>query len=837
MPSYIVTASTSVVLVDTSVLGPNESTIVFLSAATTPGQVVTVRDSLGYLSSPQSILVSTTGGVQFADGTSSLRFSQPYAAASFSAADTSNWNIINTFAFPLNNTVANVKSLTASTLVGQSINIGGGLSTAAVVADSMVVQSTVTVSQNLTANSLYVGAGTPPTLSSGQLYISGNTTVTGATSVLGNLAVAGQASISSLLTVGGQTAIGGNFTVNGDTTIGGNIATSGTGTLTVGSFAATSSATILGLATFNSNATVLSNLTVNQSTFTANATASTVTIGSGGFLQLNPTGGPTLRARNDIVAGQTIAAWSGPVYTPYVSSGSVQTGNTATVGILNVTGIISANTVSQVALSSAQITNANGSLTVGTLTANTLTLSNAFTANSLQASTILASSIQVQNAVTVTSPSGYLSTGTLNVSTVSTGQISSGQVVAGVLLTPAVNVSTLYVNRNIEGATNLSSVVITNAVVDNSAGRFQTATLLANTVTASTLAVQTGIIGSPSTIQITASTVNISNPYFSSFTASTFQTNSLTATKLVLGAATTSNSPDFSYDAAQGISTNVLVTGGPGNFLTPFTLSNVIPPGQNPAVAYTTFIGFDADYKGQPPPPGMVIDYSATFFWAGQTNSQIAIAGGPTLSGASGTNLSTSGTLVQSTFAINANLFGSSAVNVTFQFRYTPNATYIDSNTVIEFNNGRLNWNYALNGTTIQNSLNDMTTRNLFYYGSLNFASDPRIKEDICDADLARCYETIRDLPVRQFRYCSAYCSEFQVEPTPRLGLLATEVQQVFPKSVHLSDTLMPSFGEPLMTIDTQQVEMAHLGATKYLIQEVERLEAAFSTLEARGRN
>lgn len=837
MPSYIVTASTSVVLVDTSVLGPNESTIVYLSAATTPGQVVTVRDSLGYLSSPQSILVSTTAGVQFADGTSSLRFSQPYASASFSAADTSNWNIINTFAFPLNATVASVKSLTASTLIGNSINIGGSLSTAAVVADSMDVQSTTTVAGNLATNSLFVGSGAPPTLSTGQLYVDGNVSLAGATTVLGNVAVAGQVSVSSLLTVGGQTAIGGNFTVAGDTSIGGNVATSGTGTLTVGSLAATSTATILGQATFNSNVSVLSTLTVNQSTVTNNATASTVTIGSGGFLQLNPSGGPTLRGRNDIIAGQTIAAWSGPLYTPYVSSGTVQTANTANVGVLNVTGIISANTVSQVNFGSAAINNSNGSLVVGSLTANTATLSNALTAQTLQASTILASSIQVQNAVTVASAAGYFSTGTLNADTVSTGQISSGQVVAGVLLTPAVNVSSLYVNRNIEGATNLSSVVIPNAVVDNSAGRFQTATLLANTVTASTLAIQTGVIASASTIRITASTVTIANPYFSSFTASSFQTSTLTTTRLTLGAPTTSNSPDFFYDSAQGVSTNVLVTGGPGNFLTPFTLSNIIPTGQNPATPYTTFIGFDADFKGQPPPPGMVIDYSANFFWAGQTNSQLVITGGPTLSGASGQNLSTTGTLVQSSFSINASLFGSSAISVTFQFRYTPNATYVDSNTVIEMNNGRLNWNYALNGTTIQNSLNDMTTRNLFYYGSLNFASDPRIKEDIRDADLARCYETIRDLPVRQFRYCSAYCSEFQVEPTPRLGLLATDVQRVFPKSVHMSDTLMPSFGEPLMTIDTQQVEMAHLGATKYLIQEVERLEAALSTLDARAVN
>ena len=46
-----------------------------------------------------------------------------------------------------------------------------------------------------------------------------------------------------------------------------------------------------------------------------------------------------------------------------------------------------------------------------------------------------------------------------------------------------------------------------------------------------------------------------------------------------------------------------------------------------------------------------------------------------------------------------------------------------------------------------------------------------------------------------------------------------------FPKSVHASDSIYPEFSTSLLTIDTAQIEMAHLGATKYLIEEVARLE------------
>jgi hypothetical protein len=170
-------------------------------------------------------------------------------------------------------------------------------------------------------------------------------------------------------------------------------------------------------------------------------------------------------------------------------------------------------------------------------------------------------------------------------------------------------------------------------------------------------------------------------------------------------------------------------------------------------------------------------------------------------------------------------------VNFAFQYSTTPNL--IDSNAFIEFNNGVLNWRYALNGTTIQNSLNDISTRNLYYYGSLNFASDPRVKEDIQDANLELCYETIRSVPLRKFKYIDSYCSTFQVRDTHRLGFLANELQEVFPKSVHACDTVFPEFSTSLLTIDTAQIDMAHIGATKYLIQQVSSLEGELREIKA----
>jgi len=438
----------------------------------------------------------------------------------------------------------------------------------------------------------------------------------------------------------------------------------------------------------------------------------------------------------------------------------------------------------------------------------------------------------VANFLQINSATGFISSGSIQTSSVNASQISSGSIVAGNLVTPSLTVSSLAVSQTINGGNSFTSLAIPNAIINNSAGQIQTSTLFTNSLTTSTLVVNSGIIQSPAAIRIQASTVTIDSSYFSSLTASTLQTSSVQTTRIIVGAPLAgSNGPNFTYSTTPAPSTNIVVTGGPGDYLSPFFLSNVVPPGQNPAFAYTTAIHFNANFNGEPLPPGLLISYGATLFWAGQANSQLAIAGGPTLFGTFGTNQSTTGTLSQSSFGITASLFGSSAISVNFKFQYTPNANSIDSNAVVQFNNGRLYWNYALNGTTIQNSLNDISTRNLFYYGSLNFASDPRIKEDIQEANLRHCYDAIRSIPLRKFRYNQLYCSTFQVESTPRLGFLATDLLESFPNSVHPSDTLLPQVSKELLTIDTAQVEMAHLGATKYLMAEVERLEAAIAAL------
>ena len=828
MPSYIVTASTSVVLVDTSILTAGQAAIVLLSSQTPPGRTVTIRDSLGTLSSPQSIIISTTNGVQFTDGTSSIIISNPYASLTVSSKDSTTWDIINTFAFPLGQTVANVRSLTTSTITGGNASIMGILSSQQVVVSSLFITSTSQVVGPLFASTLVVGtlnSAVPPyqTNPGYSAYILGNSYITSNAYIGGNLTVGGTVTFASSVSITNSLNVTNSLSVTGFTTFQGPVTVGGSGFIDAHSIQTQSTLNVVGLATFNSALLVNSSIQVGTTLTTHTVQTSTVQItgDSVGFIQFGA--GPTLRNQGSILI------LTPSLYTPSISTNTL----TATLGIstttLHVTSTINADGVSQFNLSSTAIINPNGSLLTSAIQTNTLQVASSIVATSFVASTFTTSSCAVQNSIQSLSPTSFISTNIFVASTINTNTLSTGSLVINSITTPQIQVSTLQISRSIVCSPAVSTITFTNATIDNSQGNIQTSSLNASSIITSTLSFQNGIFQTPDPFVISAPVASFQTILTNSLTTSTIQTSTFTTTKLTIGSAIPSNSlgPDFFYSTIGGPSTNISISGGPGNYLAPFYLSNVVPTGQDPTDPYTSYSYFQVDYKGNPPPAGTAIQYTVNFFWGGEINSYLQIANGqgPSFYGATGRDQRLTGILNLSSFAVDGFLYGTSRYNITFNYTYNPAATYIDSNTVVEFNSGRLNWNYSLNGTTIQNSLNDMTIRNVYYYGSLNFASDPRIKENVQDANLKTCYDTIAALPLRTYKYNADYCSTFQIGEEDRLGFLATDLLPHFPKSVRKSDIVFPAMSTSLLTIDTTQVEMAHLGATKYIMAELERLE------------
>jgi hypothetical protein len=106
-----ITSNVNLLLVDTKVITQNAPYIAYVSSVNIPGRIATIRDNTGYLSTPNSIIVSTLSNVLFSDGTSSFSITQPFGYITISARDVNTWNIVNTFAFPQPQGTTNVSTL------------------------------------------------------------------------------------------------------------------------------------------------------------------------------------------------------------------------------------------------------------------------------------------------------------------------------------------------------------------------------------------------------------------------------------------------------------------------------------------------------------------------------------------------------------------------------------------------------------------------------------------------------------------------------------------------------------------------------------------------------
>jgi hypothetical protein len=141
-------------------------------------------------------------------------------------------------------------------------------------------------------------------------------------------------------------------------------------------------------------------------------------------------------------------------------------------------------------------------------------------------------------------------------------------------------------------------------------------------------------------------------------------------------------------------------------------------------------------------------------------------------------------------------------------------------------NSGILRFPNQTNGITIDNRFNDASMRSIFYTGQLLSASDPALKEDVEEADTARCYSTLADLPLKRYKYIEPYISTFRVNDAHRLGFLTTDVSPAFPKSVTALGNQEHAWISSTQGIDTTQLKYNHYGVTQHLMGLVSTLES-----------
>jgi len=99
--------------------------------------------------------------------------------------------------------------------------------------------------------------------------------------------------------------------------------------------------------------------------------------------------------------------------------------------------------------------------------------------------------------------------------------------------------------------------------------------------------------------------------------------------------------------------------------------------------------------------------------------------------------------------------------------------------------------------------------------------SDERVKENIEVANLDICYNNVKNIPLKRFSFVEGFLDSNSYTDRTRLGWIAQEVQQVFPKAIGVEDKGEP-FGNCL-TLNVDQMYATMYGAIKKLIQFEDR--------------
>jgi hypothetical protein len=110
--------------------------------------------------------------------------------------------------------------------------------------------------------------------------------------------------------------------------------------------------------------------------------------------------------------------------------------------------------------------------------------------------------------------------------------------------------------------------------------------------------------------------------------------------------------------------------------------------------------------------------------------------------------------------------------------------------------------------------------------------SDARLKESIEFANSFQCYETLKRIPLRRYRWKDAVSERHQFRDKTRLGWIAQEVEPFFPKAVDTYPYLLTGQNRitemisDCKTLNTDQLYATMYGAIQHLIQRQEELES-----------
>lgn len=109
--------------------------------------------------------------------------------------------------------------------------------------------------------------------------------------------------------------------------------------------------------------------------------------------------------------------------------------------------------------------------------------------------------------------------------------------------------------------------------------------------------------------------------------------------------------------------------------------------------------------------------------------------------------------------------------------------------------------------------------------------SDERVKEDIKDADLDLCYNNVKNLKLKYFKWKDDFIDDHLVEDKHKLGWIAQEVETVIPKAVITTKNEKYEIDD-FKSLNSDQIIACLYGAVQKLIEKNEKLEEFISRLD-----
>jgi hypothetical protein len=114
--------------------------------------------------------------------------------------------------------------------------------------------------------------------------------------------------------------------------------------------------------------------------------------------------------------------------------------------------------------------------------------------------------------------------------------------------------------------------------------------------------------------------------------------------------------------------------------------------------------------------------------------------------------------------------------------------------------------------------------------GSWTAASDQRLKENIEPADLQICYDNIKKLQLKRFRWKDEVYTDEQIQDRKVCGWIAQEVEQIFPKAVSKRNM----FGyEDCRDLQDNEIYKALYGTVQLLMKRSEEQQQTIQNLQA----